>query len=208
MEIALKEISKTSAQESSALVGGWLAVFQEHYRSEMTAENTQIYIEGLKGISLAVLNGACKLALEECQFLPKIWDIRARCNQVREEMVSKSLLETKKARKEIYPQAHNCYLKELRAKETDRRRRGIRLLDSDSTSQILRALAPYEAAHVQCQGMIRPTCPTCGLLAKEPFVNPIIKQCKIDQPKKTSAWNPLHKGFLLCEECAWAAKNK
>jgi hypothetical protein len=172
MESELKEISKTSAQESSALVGGWLAVYQEHYRSEMTAENTQIYIEGLKGIPLTVLNGACKLALEECQFLPKIWDIRARCNQVREEMVSKSLLETKKARKEIYPEAHNCYLKELRAKETDRRRsekgwRGIRLLDSDSTSQILRALAPYEAAHVQCQGMIRPTCPTCGTVAQD-----------------------------------------
>ncbi len=65
----------------------------------------------------------------------------------------------------------------------------------------LTAINPYEALHVRCDFVPRPVCPVCGTY-QEPRPNPCIAHLIEIYEGSTQGWNPLHKGFLLCDLCA------
>lgn len=57
----------------------------------------------------------------------------------------------------------------------------------------------YEAAHVECPGSIKATCPRCGARRKE--TNETIEALMKRFPEATKNWHQNHKGFLLCRKC-------
>jgi hypothetical protein len=71
--------------------------------------------------------------------------------------------------------------------------------------RLLAIISHYEAAHVLCPGPIWSRCPNCGKPG-EPSVHPTIELLKHQFPAETKDWNPLTKGFMLCDECSRSLK--
>jgi len=56
----------------------WLALFVAHFRQELTELSVVAYQIGLQDLTVAALNRGCERALKECDFFPKVHDIRSK----------------------------------------------------------------------------------------------------------------------------------
>lgn len=69
--------SKPSPRDFGVTVARWLAVFQAHYRQNLTPELFEIYVGELDGLTHDELNRGCRSCLRTSQFMPKISEILA-----------------------------------------------------------------------------------------------------------------------------------
>lgn len=64
--------------EFSESLKKWLKIFGEHYLQAITEVNALAYTLGLRDLRVEELDQGCEKALMECDFIPKISDIRKR----------------------------------------------------------------------------------------------------------------------------------
>lgn len=78
---ALSEQTQLSVEFSESLKK-WLKLFGEHYLQAITEVNAITYALGLRDLTVEELNCGCEKALKECDFIPKVSDIRRRAGSV------------------------------------------------------------------------------------------------------------------------------
>src|SRR5258707_3493013 len=77
--------------EFSESLKKWLKIFGEHYLQAITEVNAVAYTLGLRDLTVEQMNRGCERALMECDFIPKISDIRKRSGSW--EMAAKEISE-------------------------------------------------------------------------------------------------------------------
>jgi hypothetical protein len=69
------------------MLGKWLALFGQHYQQAIDELSVVAFQIGLSDLDAEELNTACIRALRECEFIPKVADIRNRCRQARDKEI-------------------------------------------------------------------------------------------------------------------------
>jgi hypothetical protein len=69
------ETSMPSAKRLNAQIAKWIAILQENFRTEISSELAEIYMEALRDLSLEELIRGCSLAIRTCEYFPKVAEI-------------------------------------------------------------------------------------------------------------------------------------
>ena len=104
----------------------------------------------------------------------------------------------------VLQEAHTCHPNVEKMRQRAKENKPIKFTEARES---LRKIAPYEATHVECRGDIHPACPKCGAI-QEAWANSRMVDLMKKYPEQTKTWNPLHKGFLLCDQCIWPKDEK
>lgn len=140
-------------------------------------------MSSLAKYSFHQLERAFTRTFDECKFLPHLADIVSRI-----ETAPKYQMPPWEQPVKFQPFSHECCPEGTKIRDT-------------GAYRLLKAVNPYEGAHIACPGERFSTrCPNCGSI-QQPYLNPFIASLMDRFPQETKGWNPWHKGHVLCADC-------
>jgi hypothetical protein len=77
-------LKNSSASTVSCVIGKWARIFADHFGHSLSAEELAAIQLALDDLRPCDLEQACALALKECEFYPRVCDIRSRAARIAE----------------------------------------------------------------------------------------------------------------------------